>query len=92
MINTDQNRNKTEADEKAVFSRSYMKEEVKAMEKKAAVAANRFEAQREMYRNLFCAQIRNRKFVPGRENFNEAQEKERERAEFESIDDYVEQA
>ena len=91
-MNTDQNRGKTKANQKSVFSRSYMKEENTVMEKKAAVAANRFEAQRELYRHLFCAQIRNRKFVPGRENFDEVQEKERERAEFESIDDYVEQA
>ena len=62
------------------------------MEKQAAVAASRFETQREMYRHLFCTQIRSRKFVPGRENFDEAQEKERERVEFESVDDYVEQA
>ena len=62
------------------------------MEKQAAVAANRYESQREMFRHLFCAQIRNRIYVPGREVVNEAAEKEREHAEFESIDDYVEQA
>lgn len=42
--------------------------------------------------NLFSAQIRNRIYIPGREGYDEIKEKERERAEYEVIDDYVEQA
>lgn len=57
-----------------------------------ATAAYGYEAQREMFSHLFSAQIQNRKYVPRHENYDETKKKERERAEFESIDDYVEQA
>lgn len=42
--------------------------------------------------NLFSSCIRNRKYVPGRENFDEKKETAREQAEFDSIDTYIEQA
>lgn len=46
----------------------------------------------EMIHHLFNARVQNRRFLPGRENINEVLEKVRESAEFESIDDYIEQA
>lgn len=46
----------------------------------------------EMVHSLFNARIQNRRFLPGREQMNEADEKIREKAEFESIEDYIEQA
>lgn len=46
----------------------------------------------EMVHNLFNARIQNRRFLPGREQMNDADEKIREKAEFESIEDYIEQA
>ena len=42
--------------------------------------------------NIFGKSITRRQYVPGREVFDEAQEKRRERAEFEVISDYIEQA
>lgn len=46
----------------------------------------------EMVHSLFNTRIQNRRFLPGREQMNEADEKIREKAEFESIEDYIEQA
>lgn len=42
--------------------------------------------------NIFGRCITGRQYVPGREIIDEAQEKRRERAEFEIIADYIEQA
>ena len=42
--------------------------------------------------NIIGKSITRRQYVPGREVFDEAQEKRRERAEFEVISDYIEQA
>lgn len=42
--------------------------------------------------NIFGRSITRRQYVPGRENFDETTEKRRERAEFEVIADYIEQA
>ena len=42
--------------------------------------------------NIFGSSITRRQFVPGREGFDEAQEKRRERADSEVIADYIEQA
>ncbi len=46
----------------------------------------------EMVHSLFNARIQNRRFLPGKEKMNESDEKIREKAEFESIEDYIEQA
>lgn len=46
----------------------------------------------EMFNGIFGSVITRRQYVPGRENFDEAQEKRREKADFEVIADYIEQA
>lgn len=48
--------------------------------------------QPEMLYRIFSSSITRRQYVPGREVADEAQEKRRERADFEVIDDYIEQA
>jgi hypothetical protein len=45
-----------------------------------------------IYRNIFGRSVTQRQYVPGREVYDEGLEKKRERAEFQVIDDYIEQA
>ena len=45
-----------------------------------------------IYRNIFGRSVTQRQYVPGREVYDEGLEKKRERADFQVIDDYIEQA
>ncbi len=45
-----------------------------------------------IYRNIFGRSVTQRQYVPGREAYDRSLEKKRERADFQVIDDYIEQA
>lgn len=56
------------------------------------MAAAVFKTNSKLLSNIFGAQVTGRMVVPGLEAFSEAEERARERMEFEAVDDYIEQA
>lgn len=58
----------------------------------AAVKRNVRNLQSDMLYRIFSSNITGRRYVPGREVADEEQEKRREYADFEVIDDYIEEA
>ena len=49
-------------------------------------------SERKTVNHIFSSLITSRRFIPGRDGYDEDAEHERERREFEAIDDYIEQA